>query len=232
MSQKIKQKKLYIFCNSPYGHEYVKKIIDLRKNESFHIDLVFIISAKEYRSRKGDSLKSKIKKLLLFHLRPICNKTITLIKENHYKHFFVKNINSKSFIDSIPKQSIGIVCGFNQIFTDTTINKFNLLINFHPSLLPSYKGPTPSFWVAKNKEKYTGISAHKVTPNIDDGEILFNKQMIISDMDSPSDIDYRLSILGSEILEKNFEDIIKNKINKDISYDTNSIKPSYYTFDK
>ena len=77
--------------------------------------------------------------------------------------------------------------------------------------------------MAKNKEKYTGISAHKVTPNIDDGEILFNKQMIISDMDAPSDIDYRLSILGSEILEKNFEDIIKNKINKETNEEINPI---------
>jgi len=36
-------------------------------------------------------------------------------------------------------------------------------INFHPSLLPAYRGATPPSWCLMNGEKRTGVTAHYVT---------------------------------------------------------------------
>jgi methionyl-tRNA formyltransferase len=95
------------------------------------------------------------------------------------------------------------------------------LVNFHPSLLPSYRGPIPSYWVIENKEKYTGITMHKVTEKIDNGEIIYNKFLSILPGDTPEILDYKLSQIGSEILEEHFFDIISN-----------NLKNSYYGFIK
>lgn len=45
-------------------------------------------------------------------------------------------------------------------------------VNIHPSLLPKYRGPSPGFWVLKNKEKITGLTSHYIDGNFDTGDII------------------------------------------------------------
>lgn len=49
--------------------------------------------------------------------------------------------------------------------------------NFHFSLLPAYRGPTPIFWQIKNGEKTGGITVHQVNSQFDSGAILFQKEL-------------------------------------------------------
>lgn len=112
------------------------------------------------------------------------------------------------------------------------ISKFVTLVNFHPSLLPSYREPIPSYWVIENKEKYTGITMHKVTEKIDNGEIIYNKFLSIIPGDTPEILDYKLSQISSEILEEHFFDIISNNLKNELEYDIQHLKNSYYGFIK
>ena len=50
------------------------------------------------------------------------------------------------------------------------------IINLHPSLLPKYKGLMTHKRMLINKEAKYGYSIHKVTKNLDDGEILNKNQ--------------------------------------------------------
>ncbi len=45
-------------------------------------------------------------------------------------------------------------------------------VNIHPSLLPNYRGPTPTFWMLYHGESQTGYPIHHMTPQIDRGAIL------------------------------------------------------------
>jgi methionyl-tRNA formyltransferase len=45
-------------------------------------------------------------------------------------------------------------------------------INFHPSPLPRYAGWAPFFWMARNGERHSGVTAIKATPEIDGGPII------------------------------------------------------------
>lgn len=228
MFKKINNKKsLYIFHNDEYGYEYVKKTIDLCKQHK-DIEPFFVLSSKNHTT--SHILREKIKKFFNFHNPHI--KTIFLIKKNKFKYRIVHNINQKYFTKNIPKDSVGIICGFNQIFKKRTMEKFKLLINFHPSLLPAYRGPTPSSWVIKNNEDITGITVHKVTKEIDCGEILFNKTLKIETKDTPEKLDHKISIMGSKILSYHFLDIVRGEITKKLKYTTNNIKESYYGFFK
>jgi methionyl-tRNA formyltransferase len=50
-------------------------------------------------------------------------------------------------------------------------------INFHPGLLPTYRGADPIFWQLKNRETNSGLSVHKMTSQVDEGPMLLVQQM-------------------------------------------------------
>ena len=58
------------------------------------------------------------------------------------------------------------------------IDKYEI-INLHPSLLPSYKGLMTQKRMLINQEKYFGFSIHKVSPLLDDGELISQKSKIL-----------------------------------------------------
>jgi methionyl-tRNA formyltransferase len=53
--------------------------------------------------------------------------------------------------------------------------------NFHNSLLPQYRGTHPVSWVLINDEKETGVTLHFIDEKIDNGPILFQQPVSISD---------------------------------------------------
>ena len=53
---------------------------------------------------------------------------------------------------------------FNQKLSQSIINTARInAFNFHPSLLPKYRGPYPQFYVIKNGDTHTGLSVHTLT---------------------------------------------------------------------
>jgi len=232
MQEKLnKNYNLYLFCNDNYGYEYLKTIIKVYDKYE-KINLTVILSSKQFRISSNDSIKRKIMKRIyflkcLFFEESKCSK---LLKKNKINFKFIKNINSKFFIEQIPYKSIGIIAGFNQIFRKDLISRFRILVNFHPSLLPSYRGPIPSYWVIKNREKFTGVTMHVVTEKIDKGKIIYNKSLMIKENDTEETLDCKVSKLGSEILKKHFLDIITANLKKELEYEIHNLKASYYGF--
>lgn len=56
--------------------------------------------------------------------------------------------------------------------------------NLHGSLLPKYRGRCPINWVLVNGEKETGVTLHHMTPRPDDGDIIHQKTIPITDDDT------------------------------------------------
>ncbi len=56
-------------------------------------------------------------------------------------------------------------------------------VNIHPSLLPKYRGVHPISWALINGETHTGVTLHRVSRKIDEGEILYQKSVAITDSD-------------------------------------------------
>ena len=57
-------------------------------------------------------------------------------------------------------------------------------LNLHGSFLPRYRGRCPINWVIINGEKETGVTLHHMTPRPDDGDIVCQKKITISDDDT------------------------------------------------
>jgi len=83
-------------------------------------------------------------------------------------------------------------------------NLFNLnncySINMHPSLLPKYAGCFTNCWNILNNEKFTGITFHYLTENFDEGNIIFQKKIMISKYDTAFSLHYKLINLACNYL--------------------------------
>ncbi len=77
------------------------------------------------------------------------------------------------------------VASFDKKIPATICNKASTAaINFHPSLLPDYKGPDPYYWVIRNGELATGISAHIITQEWDAGDIIYQHEFKLSTIET------------------------------------------------
>lgn len=88
---------------------------------------------------------------------------------------YVPDVNAPSFQRRIKPGDVGVITGFNQIFNATTIARFKSFVNLHPSILPLYRGPVPTYWCIHNQEPRSGFTLHKVASKIDAGEPIYQE---------------------------------------------------------
>ena len=86
-------------------------------------------------------------------------------------------------------------------------------LNLHVSLLPQYRGAAPIQWALMNGDKTTGISIFQIKPEVDTGDILFQKAYPINENDNMYTLGMRLCISGSmymiQIIDEIDEGIIR-----------------------
>lgn len=75
-----------------------------------------------------------------------------------------------------------------------------MCLNLHPSLLPSYRGPTPLFWQLREGEHETGITLHVVEPDLDAGDIVAQSAMPLPAGARFSEINAELAGMGAELV--------------------------------
>ncbi len=68
---------------------------------------------------------------------------------------------------------------YHKILSNDVLNISPLSINFHPSLLPAYRGTAPLIWVIVEGETETGVTAHQMTDRVDQGEIYGRRRLSI-----------------------------------------------------
>jgi methionyl-tRNA formyltransferase len=71
--------------------------------------------------------------------------------------------------------------------------------NVHPGPLPQYRGPDPVFQQLKNREKYAGVTVHKLDDGIDTGPIVMNEMLKIEPSDTHGLLTTKLSNLAAKL---------------------------------
>lgn len=97
--------------------------------------------------------------------------------------------------------------------------------NLHGSLLPRYRGRCPVNWVLINGEKETGVTLHCMTPRPDDGDIVGQRKILISDDDTAKTLYTKITSAAQDVLDQTLP-AIKSKKFRRIPQD-NSLA-SYY----
>jgi len=114
------------------------------------------------------------------------------------KVFDFKNaLSEKKVTNELKKNNIDLIClaGFMKILSKNFIKNFKgKILNIHPSLLPKYKGLNTHEKAIKKKDKYSGCTVHFVNSKLDSGEIINQKKVRISKLDTPDTLAKKILI--------------------------------------
>jgi methionyl-tRNA formyltransferase len=91
-----------------------------------------------------------------------------------------------------------IICArYGEILKKSLLTIPNIgVINFHPSLLPKYKGLGPIFQALLHNENEIGFSFHYIDEDVDTGEIIKRQKIKTEKNESVSRITIRVHIAG------------------------------------
>lgn len=126
------------------------------------------------------------------------------IKENGLKSIQGLDVNSRDFIRKIKKEDpdLCIVANFGQILGPGLLDipKYGF-INFHPSILPDYRGPYPLGDILLNQETFSGATWHRVTKVVDGGDILAQETFQVLPAYTLKDLEDRSVASGIKMLK-------------------------------
>lgn len=113
------------------------------------------------------------------------------------------------------KPDVIITCAYGQIVSKDILDipKYGC-INIHASLLPKYRGGAPIHYALINGEEETGITLMYMDEGMDTGDMLVSERIKIEEDDNIETLSNKLSVLGSKMIIKYLEDIIKGNIKR------------------
>lgn len=98
-------------------------------------------------------------------------------------------------------------------------------LNLHGSLLPKYRGRCPINWVLINGEKETGVTLHYMTPRADDGDIVGQKRIPISDDDTARSLYEKVAAASRQLLDEVLPEIKAGTVRR---YPQDHTQATYY----
>ncbi len=103
---------------------------------------------------------------------------IKLCKQYNIPTYSTSSPNNKEFSDWLKANEIDVlVIMVGHILKGEILNApANCIINKHAAMLPANKGVFPYFWAYINGQQQ-GVSFHKVTSKIDEGDILYQERV-------------------------------------------------------
>lgn len=139
-----------------------------------------------------------------------------ICKNNDIKYscIFDDKLLEKYLLDQIKGKRVLIISANNRyIFTKKIVDSKNVvIINFHYSLLPSYRGVNIPTWVIFNNERKTGVTWHYVNENIDDGDIIIQEEFKLFGNETALDITQKGMQIGIKLFKKFIIKLLNNNI--------------------
>lgn len=155
---------------------------------------------------------------------------LTMAIRHKVEHFWCDNIHGEESLRIIRNYSpdLIVVASFSQILRTQILEiPSKGSVNVHPSLLPRYRGPSPIYWVLKNKEVMSGVTVHYIEDRIDSGDMILQKQMSIEKEDNETTLESKCSSVAGELLLSAIELIREGKVKR---WKQKEEDATYYSF--
>lgn len=125
------------------------------------------------------------------------------------------------------KPDLVVTCAYGQIIPKEILDspKYGC-INVHASLLPKLRGGAPIHKAIINNYARTGITIMYMVEKMDAGDIISQKETVITMEDNLKTLHDRLSIMGKELLLETIPDIISGNITR-IKQDESEVTYAY-----
>jgi methionyl-tRNA formyltransferase len=95
------------------------------------------------------------------------------------------------------RPALVLVATYHRILGPAIREAPRTIVNLHPSLLPRYRGPNPFFWVLRNGESQTGLTAHELTAKVDSGAVYWQRPLDVTPDDTQGSLRLRLAGLAA-----------------------------------
>lgn len=180
----------------------LQAIIDAIKKGKLNCEIVFVLSN---NSDSGALEIARQNNIPAFHLSE---------KKFHKENF---ELSLLDLLEQFQPDLI-VLAGYMKLVPVSVIEKFrNRIINIHPALLPKFGGKgmygmNVHEAVFAAGEKVSGVTVHLVNEKYDEGKILYQEQIDISDCNSAEEISSKVLKLEHRLYPEVIQNIIEGKI--------------------
>ncbi|MBC7795747.1 MAG: phosphoribosylglycinamide formyltransferase [Pyrinomonadaceae bacterium] len=111
--------------------------------------------------------------------------------------------------------SVDLIClaGYMRLLSPRFVEEFRgKIINIHPSLLPSFKGLDAQRQAIDYGVKVSGCTVHFVDENLDNGAIIAQKVVEVSDFDTPESLSAKILIEEHKLYVETVKKIVCGEI--------------------
>ena len=141
------------------------------------------LAGRKHYPQKGSEIKQLKQRIDEMIKRVDLSKTLKKYKMTLY---YEDDINSEGFIKKMTESrpDLFLCAAYPQIFSKELISiPLKGAVNFHPSLLPKFRGAHPHYWAIVKGEMESGLTAHFMTEHIDNGDIIAQIKFSIENYD-------------------------------------------------
>lgn len=138
---------------------------------------------------------------------PWKNSVYNFARERGYTVFSQKDVNFEKLREIIIENQIDLLVShsFMRIIPPSVLSAPKRgCINIHAALLPRHRGPSPTYWVLKNREKETGLTCHFMDEGIDTGDIIYQLKIPVLDDDNIGMVIERQKTIVKALLVESF----------------------------
>jgi len=128
-----------------------------------------------------------------------------LCRAHGIKTALVDDVNGGEFANKLRecRADLIITFHFDQILSAETISLCGHGgLNVHPSLLPSHRGPLPTFYALLESSQRLGVTVHRLVPRIDAGAVLAQEEVDLPKGISATAASFFLHQRGRVLLEQ------------------------------
>ena len=145
---------------------------------------------------------------------------LTRAENHHIPNRLIRR--GKDFCENLEKHlpekvDLIVLAGFLSIIPPDFVQKYaGKIINIHPALLPKFGGK--GMWgmhvhdaVIRAGEKESGATVHYVTAGIDEGEIILQGKVLVSQTDTPESLAEKIHQVEYEIFPQAIKKVLEDK---------------------
>lgn len=116
---------------------------------------------------------------------------------------------------------VGALVSYGKIVPQSTIDLFpHGIINFHPSMLPVYRGPSPIETAIMHGDSFTGLTLMSLIKEMDAGPIWYQEKVGIDPDETSQQLYDRFGKRGAELMIDKLDQIVAGKL-KSVDQDDN-----------
>jgi methionyl-tRNA formyltransferase len=158
----------------------------------------------------GREIQKYLDRAFRYRLFKGCCSVKDVAKALQIRHCVITDSNDPEYVKHIKDMDIDLIISFSapQIIKEELLTspKYGV-INVHGSLLPDFRGCLPSFWYLYCDEKISGATVHYMSEKIDDGDIIEQGSVDISDCMSMFQVMKKTKTIGGELMVKAIQKI-------------------------